>query len=246
VYHTKEVTCASERGVQVFCFSDKIETMKRAHIFIDGGNFYHLVLKKLGITELDFDFERFAIFLANDRTIAEMGKRYYIGTVPEKEGDQKSKEAMSKQTTLFDTLKKTDWQIKTSKLRRRNEEINIDARVLNYERIRALGIEKIEYERFREKGIDVKLATDLIVGAIDNKYDTAILVSSDGDLIPALDWIRNRTKKKIEYVGFSILDKENEKKSTNPLITLLSKTDTKRILVESDLKPFIQQKLFKN
>jgi len=45
---------------------------------------------------------------------------------------------------------------------------------------------------FKEKGIDVKLATDLIVGAVDNKYDTAIVVSSDGDLVPAIDWVRLR------------------------------------------------------
>lgn len=54
----------------------------------------------------------------------------------------------------------------------------------------------------REKGTDVKIATDLIIGAIDNLYDTAILVSSDTDLIPAIRYIKFR-KKKLEYVGFS-------------------------------------------
>lgn len=60
---------------------------ERICIFIDGGNFYHLVLKKLGVQELDFDFEKFVDFLANGREITQMGKRFYVGTVREKEGD---------------------------------------------------------------------------------------------------------------------------------------------------------------
>ena len=216
----------------------------KVNIFIDGGNFYHLVLRKLGITELDFDFDKFATFLANDREIVAMGKRYYIGTVMEKEGDVRSKEAMSKQTTLFTKLKNSHWEIKTSKLRKRMEEIKIDDRVVDYKKLLKLGIQKIEYERMREKGIDVKLATDLIVGAIDKKYDTAIVVSSDTDIVPAIDWVRNRTDKKVEYVAFSIIDNEDKKKSTNPSLTLIAKTDIKRTLVVSDLKPFIQENLF--
>lgn len=67
--------------------------MERVSILIDGSNFYHLVLKKLGLKEAQFDFEKFATFLANGRIISNMGKRFYIGTIREKEGDIKSKEA---------------------------------------------------------------------------------------------------------------------------------------------------------
>jgi len=58
---------------------------ERISIYIDGGNFYHLALKKLGLTENDFDFEAFAVFLSNKRRIVEKGKRFYIGTVRERE-----------------------------------------------------------------------------------------------------------------------------------------------------------------
>ena len=192
----------------------------RACIFIDGGNFYHLVLKKLGIHELEFDFDKFAIFLANGRNLAEKGKRLYVGTIREKEGDQKSKEKMSKQNSLFSVLYSNGWEVKTSKLRTRVEEIIIDQRVENFKKIKNLGIDKIKVERLREKGIDVKLATDLIAGAIDNRYDVAVVVSSDGDLIPAIDWVRHRTKKQIEYVGFSIADPKDEKNSSRPLLSM--------------------------
>lgn len=214
--------------------------MERVSLFIDGANFYHLVLKKLGIEEAQFDFDGFADFLVNGRTISEMGRRFYTGTVPEKEGDARTKEAMSKQTSLFTNLKKTHWEIKTSKLKRRIEEIPIDGRVADFKNLRKLGVSKITFERFREKGIDVKLATDLIVGAVDDQYDSALIVSSDSDLIPAIDWVRHRKKKKVEYVGFSIPDESDPRKSTNPLISLITKTDIKRILVKSDLKAFIK------
>ena len=213
--------------------------MERVCIYIDAGNFYHLVLKKLGLSEKEFDFDKFASFLAGEkRTIQEMGKRYYVGTVREKEGDIKSKYAMAAQTSLFARLKAVKWEIKTSKLRTRVEEIVIDQRVKNYKKIQELGIKSIKIERLREKGIDVKLATDLIVGAIDNKYDTAIVVSSDGDLIPAIDWIRHRFKKKIDYVGFSIPDPRDPENSTRPLLSMISKTDIQRTFTAEDLKPF--------
>lgn len=218
--------------------------MEKVSILIDGSNFYHLVLKKLNLEETQFDFEKFAIFLANGRLISDKGKRFYIGTVREKENDIKTKEAMSKQTALFTFLKQNHWEIKTSKLKTRTEEIYINNRVSEYKKLLEIGIKKIKFERLREKGIDVKLATDLIVGAVDNQYDTAIIVSSDSDLMPAIDWVRHRKRKKIEYVGFSIPDDVNPKNSTNPLIALVAKTDIKRILIKSDLNAFIKHSLF--
>ena len=42
--------------------------MERVSIFVDAGNFYHLVLKKLNLHELDFDFDGLASFLYRPRT----------------------------------------------------------------------------------------------------------------------------------------------------------------------------------
>lgn len=210
----------------------------RVQIFIDGGNFHHLALKPLGIQGGEFDFDGFATFLADGRTVSEMGKRYYVGTVREKEGDERSKRAMAKQTQLFNILKKTAWQIKTSKLRERTERIVIDARVADFQKIKGKGISEITYQTFREKGIDVKIATDLVAAALDDKYDTAILVSSDTDLVPMVDWIRFRLKKKMEYVGFSIPDKTGKGNDVRPTQSLISRTDVQRVLIESDIRRF--------
>ena len=210
---------------------------ERVWIFIDGGNFYHLVLKKLSLHELDFDFEAFALFLANERNISEMGKRFYVGTVREKEGDARSVEAMSRQNSLFTIMRNTKWEIKTSKLKTRIEEVIIDSRVAEYKKINKLGIRKITIERMREKGIDVKLATDLIVGAVDNKYDTAIIVSSDSDLIPAIDWVRHRGER--VNIGFSIPDRTIEKQHTS-LLSMISRTNiqrTRRVDIRTFVRP---------
>jgi len=214
--------------------------MERVCIIVDSGNFYHLVLKKLGIQDIDFDFEKFINFLADGREIIKEGKRFYVATVRE---NHESKQAMSRQTTLFTTLANSKWVIKTSKLKTRIEKIKIDKRMVDCQKLLNLGINEIEYMRSREKGIDVKMATDLIIGAIDKKYDTAILVSSDTDLVPALDLVRLRLKTKIEYIGFSIL-KNDTREETKPVPRMIGKTDIQRVLVESDIRPFIIKKLF--
>ena len=213
---------------------------ERVCILIDGGNFYHLVLKKVGLTESDFDFDAFATFLANQRKITEMGKRYYIGTVRERAGDARSKELMSRQTALFSELKSKNWEIKTSKLRARREVLAIDSRVDEHEKLQRLGITELHYTRNREKGIDVKLVTDLLVGAMDNKYDTAIIVSSDTDLVPAIDVTRMRLRKKVEYIGFSIADPADSENATTPLLSMIPRTDIQRTLIESDIRAFVK------
>lgn len=217
--------------------------MKRVCIFIDAGNFYHLALKKLGIQELDFNFDKFVNFLTGEREIIEEGKRFYVGTVREGRNRHENKKAISNQTSLFTSLSKLDWTIKTSKLRTRIEKIVVDDRVINYQKFLDLGIKEIKYERSREKGIDVKLAADLIIGAMDDKYDSAVLVSSDTDLVPAIDIVRHRFKKKVEYIGFSILGDENYE-FTRPIKRMIYSTDIQRVLVKEDIKPFVIKNLF--
>jgi len=220
-----------------------MENNKRISIFIDGGNFHHLAIKKIGITENEFNFESFVDFLKENNTISENGKRFYIGTVREKEGDEASKKSMAKQTSLFAELKKYQWKLRTSKLKTRTETITVDHRMQEYKRIQKIRIKEIVYERKREKGIDVMLATDLIVGAVEDVYDIAIIISSDADLIPAIKWVRETKNKQIIYIGFSIADKDNQNNSSRPLSSMIQNTDFQRVLVEADLVRFIKQDL---
>lgn len=54
---------------------------------------------------------------------------------------------------------------------------------------------------FREKGVDVRIAVDLVSMACDGKLETAVLCSSDSDLQPAIKEIKNR-KTEVVYLGF--------------------------------------------
>ena len=48
---------------------------------------------------------------------------------------------------------------------------------------------------FEVKGDDIYLANDLLVGAYENLYDTAILVSGDEDFIPVINTLKRLNKK---------------------------------------------------
>lgn len=50
---------------------------------------------------------------------------------------------------------------------------------------------------YEVKGDDVHLAHDLLMGAVDDLYDTAIIMSGDADFIPIIKTVRERFKKKV-------------------------------------------------
>jgi len=54
---------------------------------------------------------------------------------------------------------------------------------------------------FKEKGVDVKIAVDMVVRACDKKLKTAFVCSSDSDLQPAIRELANRNVE-IVYIGF--------------------------------------------
>ena len=79
----------------------------------------------------------------------------------------------------------------------------------------------------REKGIDVKMAIDIVLGVVNNEYDSVVLISSDTDLMPAIKYVQSKGKK-IEYVGFS-------HRFSN---ALLNSANEKRLLASSDVQSF--------
>lgn len=74
----------------------------------------------------------------------------------------------------------------------------------------------------------MKIATDLLVGAFHDRHDRAYLVSSDTDLIPALQWAKD-SGKEIAYVGFA----------HQPSYALLKAASSSRLLSAVELAPFI-------
>ena len=87
---------------------------------------------------------------------------------------------------------------------------------------------------YHEKGVDVKIAVDLLVGAYENMYDTAILISSDTDLIPAIQKIKHLGKG-VEYIGFS----------HKPSLALQKYASLTRLMMKEELEDFVSKTIYK-
>lgn len=56
--------------------------------------------------------------------------------------------------------------------------------------------------RMQEKGVDVGIAVDMVVDALQNGVERLVLISSDTDLLPAIK-VARAAGAKVVYVGFS-------------------------------------------
>lgn len=72
---------------------------------------------------------------------------------------------------------------------------------------------------FREKGVDVKIAVDLISLACNGKLDIAVLCSSDSDLQPAIKELRDRGVE-VVYLGFETSPNKGLTYTTNRTVLL--------------------------
>lgn len=147
---------------------------ERIAIFIDGGNFYRHV-REAGLAKgSKLSYAALTEFLLRGRTLA--SKTYYIGSVRNHDKTEKSQKMVEDQQKFLSKLEAEGFGIKRGRI--------------------------VYDHKIREKGVDVQIAIDLVIGAIEGDYDVAIVVSSDTDLIPAIRYVRQRGKV-VEYVGFS-------------------------------------------
>ena len=78
---------------------------------------------------------------------------------------------------------------------------------------------KDETFSFDVKGDDVYLANDLLVGAYENLYDTAILVSGDEDFVPIINTLK-KLNKKTENAFFTKTSSKKLRKLCNKVTNL--------------------------
>ena len=184
-----------------------IKKREKVAVYIDGNNFYkYLKDKEINFPKgIRFSFSKFVNFLIGERKL--ISKRYYVGVARNFDNSEKSKMIVSGQQKFLTKIENEGFKIKRG---------------------------KVMYDggKIREKGTDVKIATDLIIGTVDDIYDTVILVSSDTDLIPALNYVRYK-KKRIEYVGFSHA----------PSLGMQKHADFSILLRPEDINKFKEEKL---
>ncbi|MEX2227755.1 MAG: NYN domain-containing protein [Dehalococcoidia bacterium] len=145
----------------------------RVAVFIDGANFYNRLRQCRWPTRIDVG--EFGARLAGARDF--VGAWYYNVSPPaERPADQiRGQEAYYARIREHGLV-----TFRLGFLQRRR----VDAKVL-----------------YEEKGVDVALVVDMLTGAFEDRYDTAVLVSSDGDFKPAGRPLR-RYAKHVEYLYF--------------------------------------------
>lgn len=148
--------------------------MKRILVQFDGSNFYNKVkqiLPKIHLTPYNYAGLARAIIKSDALQI-----NYYVGEIKKYPGNKKSQLLYANQQALFENLRKQHVEIK-------------------------LGYLLLSNGKYHEKGVDVQIAVDLVRGAIKDEYDRAYVISSDTDLLPAIQTAKEEGKKVI-YVGF--------------------------------------------
>ncbi|HLC93955.1 MAG TPA: NYN domain-containing protein [Patescibacteria group bacterium] len=148
--------------------------MSNPLVQFDGSNFYKTfkkILPKVHLTT--FDYRGLARFLSHTKTDHVI---YYVGEVKKYPDNKKSQILYSSQQKLFTHLRKQGVEIKLGYLLKTD---NI----------------------YHEKGVDVQMAVDMVRRAIKKEYHTCYLISSDTDLLPAIQTAKDEGRK-IIYVGF--------------------------------------------
>lgn len=144
------------------------------YIVIDGSNFYYK-LKGLGLKGLlNFDFGKFAKYLARNKKIFD--KRYYVGKIRQ-DGTKKTEELFKNQQRLISRLQKNGFKYCFGYLMKTDG-------------------------KYHEKGVDVNMAVDIVSAAYEKKCGRIVLVSSDTDLAPAIK-LAQKKGIIVEYIGFS-------------------------------------------
>ncbi len=174
--------------------------INRIAIFIDGGNFYRKIRDNDLIPKgTKFNYASFTDFLARNRKV--VSKSYYIGIIRNHNNTEKSRQMVSSQQKFLSELENYGYVIKRGKV--------------------------VYDNKIREKGVDVQIGIDLVIGAAENVYDTAIIVSSDTDLIPAIKYVRSKGKI-VEYVGFS----------QAPSLGMIKESDARILLLQEQIGVF--------
>jgi uncharacterized LabA/DUF88 family protein len=167
-------------------------------VIIDGSNTYFKIKSTYPtrMSHLDIDYPKLIAAKTGVNTI-DLDIRYCIGKirVNKKSKDiEKSMKLRSSQQKLFAALAKQGLSVITGFLL---EDIN----------------------GFREKGVDVRMAADIICSAYEKSHTGIIILSSDTDLIPAINIAKSKGIT-TTYLGFAI----------QPSIAL-TKTCTKTVLI---------------
>jgi len=152
---------------------NKIENKERVIILIDGSNFYYSTAKK----GKKVDFEKLIKELLGNREL--VGVYYYVAPL--------------------------DIQVDKEKYWSHQRFLKMLEEIPKF-KVVLCALKKIKGKNgnfiYLVKGDDVKLSNNLLMGAVKDLYDTAIVVSGDEDFIDSIKIVRTEYKKKVGNAYF--------------------------------------------
>ncbi len=206
--------------------------MKRAFVFIDGSNLYYRLKGIAGFYTKEtnqeyslshFNFKGFCKWLVGNNDLQEI--HYYVGQIkrpnPQSKNSQKVEQMYSNQQRLAGYLQNEGIIIKFGKLMKDPSRPDV----------------------YHEKGVDVQIAVEMIRFARQDKYDVAYLISSDTDLVPAVQEVKDLGKG-VVYAGVKSIpvgDTKNTKKKNVFGISygLLGTASDVKLVEKEDVKQFL-------
>ncbi len=158
--------------------------IKRTYVFVDGQNLFHAVKDAFGYTYPNYDVKRLSEAVCSARGLS-IEKIFFYTGVPEASDDEKWN---------------SFWNAKLANMGRTG--INTFSRALRY---RNQNVKLPDGSVFttlvaQEKGIDVRIALDIVRFAREGFYDVALVFSQDQDLSEVADEIKSISKDQKRWI----------------------------------------------
>lgn len=175
----------------------------RAVLFVDGNNWYHL-LREAGVRHCGaLDYARISEKITGPREW--IATRYYICRIPQEGATQ----LYSDQRRFLHQLTHQDPRIQyflgrlesrrpknecAQELKRYISELQVPIDKSVRQELLDMAVKHAAAVVKVEKAVDVMIAVDLVLMASRNEFDTAYLLSADGDFTPAVEAARSFDK----------------------------------------------------
>lgn len=162
-------------------------------VFIDSSNIFH-ALKRMALNGAGFkiDYYKLVKELVGNRTLV---RPYYYGSTVPSPQSATQKKFMATQNKFHKALRNEGFEVITRPVKTIAENIWV------------------------EKGVDTALATDILIGAHNDLFDTLILVSGDNDYLTALVEAKKRGKR-VEVAAFEHTISQEMKKIADQYVVL--------------------------
>ena len=160
-------------------------TRKRVIAFFDGQNLFHAALEAFGYRYPNYDPKALATKIAAEHDDWALTDVYFYTGVPD---------------AVKDPFWHHFWTSKLANMGRKG--IKRFSRTLRYhtENVTLPDGTTKTITLMQEKGIDVRIALDIVRLALDNKYDVALIFSQDQDLSEVADEVKTISKTQSRWI----------------------------------------------